>query len=693
MRATIAIFLFLVVSLCLRGLPAEAQSLPTVPISVPIKGYYAVTINEQLVVVNTETGEAQVIPDSNDLFGPLRPAWDRQGERLVYDLFPDLIIDNPFVEGDETSFPIYVDDTLFEPRDWTPDNSGILGIAESGDLNHQALSVFDLSTGTYSALRDFTVHTSFHPDTNLVFTGIDNPRWNPVYTDWIALRVGAIRPADIDQSEVFGTGVGLLYNVQTGEMVLLNNFLNDEVTLGGMLWSPDGRRLLLQTGYSGDHIQIINFARFVQDRQFDLLASAPSATTEVIRDWLGISDMFLFVSVDLEAGTSRLKIGRLIDGELISTDFFSFPADFPGGGGIGGGTWHLNASEEERQTLSCLLDRSLPAQLQVGIQGRVTLSDGSGSRLHSEPGLTGEQVAVMSDGTPFMVVNGPFCMDGYRWWQLQLADNTAGWAAEADAQVYFLEPLPSTATPAFTPTATDTVTPTLTETYTVTLTPTPSVDCTATVAAGDASGLVNAINAANGNGSSTDTICLAAGSTYTFSTASSGIALPSVTTPITIVGNDAIIERGGSAPQFRLFSVASNGNLTLANVTLSGGNAGGENGGAVLNAGSLTLDDVTLTNNSARFGGAIYSTGTVTITGSAISGSTAQEQAGAIYSSGSLSITDSTFESNSARYGSGIYVDGGTVSVSSVVMRNNNATEEGGGIYRKKRIELLRNLI
>jgi hypothetical protein len=53
--------------------------------------------------------------------------------------------------------------------------------------------------------------------------------------------------------------------------------------------------------------------------------------------------------------------------------------------------------------------------------------------------LDGAQVALMAEGTPFDVIGGPWCADGYRWWQLQLADGTQGWSAEADTSGYFLE--------------------------------------------------------------------------------------------------------------------------------------------------------------------------------------------------------------------------------------------------------------
>jgi len=129
---------------------------------------------------------------------------------------------------------------------------------------------------------------------------------------------------------------------------------------------------------------------------------------------------------------------------------------------------------------------------------------------------------------------------------------------------------------------TSTHTPTLTPTFT----PTPAIVCTAT--APNPAALVNAISAANSNGASSDTICLT-NSTYTFATAANSIALPSITTPITIVGNGAILERGSGAPQFRVFNVTSTGALMLQNLTIRSFNAGGSNGGAILNAGSVML--------------------------------------------------------------------------------------------------------
>jgi hypothetical protein len=103
---------------------------------------------------------------------------------------------------------------------------------------------------------------------------------------------------------------------------------------------------------------------------------------------------------------------------------------------------------------------------------------------------------------------------------------------------------------------------------------------------------------------------------------SAGPAALVITNNITILesptGGGITIDCAGGAPAMRLFTVASDGNLTLENLTLSGGLAQGGNGGsggrggggggaglggAIFNLGSLTINNCTLTDNQA-IGGA-----------------------------------------------------------------------------------------
>jgi hypothetical protein len=46
----------------------------------------------------------------------------------------------------------------------------------------------------------------------------------------------------------------------------------------------------------------------------------------------------------------------------------------------------------------------------------------------------------MAERTPFEVIGGAYCKDGFRWLEVRLDDGTIGWSAEADGERYFLEP-------------------------------------------------------------------------------------------------------------------------------------------------------------------------------------------------------------------------------------------------------------
>lgn len=146
-------------------------------------------------------------------------------------------------------------------------------------------------------------------------------------------------------------------------------------------------------------------------------------------------------------------------------------------------------------------------------------------------------------------------------------------------------------------------------------------EATITVPAGDVAALIAAIDTANSNGEA-DTIVLGGG-TYTFTAPDNywygPNALPAISSVITIEGNGSILERSSSAgSNFRLFYVDGGlsgmtaGTLTLKNLTIRNGYAKGGDaqngggglgaGGAIFNQGSLVLDQVTLTGNTAHGG-------------------------------------------------------------------------------------------
>ena len=72
------------------------------------------------------------------------------------------------------------------------------------------------------------------------------------------------------------------------------------------------------------------------------------------------------------------------------------------------------------------------APVNIGNTAEVT-GDGGGLRLRQVASVTADQLRELRTGTQMLVIGGPTCSDGYRWWQVQLAsDGTLGWVADGD---------------------------------------------------------------------------------------------------------------------------------------------------------------------------------------------------------------------------------------------------------------------
>lgn len=82
-----------------------------------------------------------------------------------------------------------------------------------------------------------------------------------------------------------------------------------------------------------------------------------------------------------------------------------------------------------------------PPRLTVGESARVTFTDGSS--LNIRTGAAGEFIMQIPEGTRVQIVGGPVCADNFLWWELTLESEdvtVGGWAAEGDAEDYYLEP-------------------------------------------------------------------------------------------------------------------------------------------------------------------------------------------------------------------------------------------------------------
>ncbi len=194
--------------------------------------------------------------------------------------------------------------------------------------------------------------------------------------------------------------------------------------------------------------------------------------------------------------------------------------------------------------------------------------------------------------------------------------------------------------------------------------------------------LVDAITAANTDeavggcpaGDVADTISLSGDITLT-------AALPHITSEFTIEGEDFKISGNN---RFRIFAV-NGGSLTVNNLTMTNGLA--DWGGAIanVNGGTFTIQDSTITTSSAQEGGAIGNEATLNITDSVLTDNSAQF-GGAIHSiGGTVNITGSSISHNSSeRFGGAIYGEGDTLTISDSRLTDNGSEANGGAIYQKE---------
>ncbi len=189
-------------------------------------------------------------------------------------------------------------------------------------------------------------------------------------------------------------------------------------------------------------------------------------------------------------------------------------------------------------------------------------------------------------------------------------------------------------------------------------------------------------------------------------------ALPDLGAHIVITSPIPIVIAGGitsgvavarsdapGTPAFRIFTVAKHAVVTISNVSITGGSA--PDGGAIDNAGSLSLANTQFNENTAvgpgsgsslgALGGAIDNTGTLSVlnttfafnsaTGST-NGTGGPGDGGAIANSDRLSINNCMFVSNSATGGGGHYAGSGGGAQSRTPAASQSSEEPGSSAIR-----------
>jgi len=177
-------------------------------------------------------------------------------------------------------------------------------------------------------------------------------------------------------------------------------------------------------------------------------------------------------------------------------------------------------------------------------------------------------------------------------------------------------------------------------------------------------------------------------------------ALPNITSTISMSRPASIpIVQGVAGYTGRIFTITSSGSLSLSGVAVRNGNVLSDNdGGCILNSGSLTINNAsTISDCSAsRNGGGIYSTGTLSLFNVVISNNEAGVQGGGLYvSNGGNAVSFNTVNVNgnfAQSGGGGMYVNGGGFDVNRSGFTNNNTNSVfGGGLAASAPMNIFRS--
>ena len=160
-------------------------------------------------------------------------------------------------------------------------------------------------------------------------------------------------------------------------------------------------------------------------------------------------------------------------------------------------------------------------------------------------------------------------------------------------------------------------------------------------------------------------------------------ALPQITTAITLEGAGHYVD---GANTYRIFSVASTGNFTVNQITVTDGMVSG-NGGAIANDGNLTIQYSIISSSEAGgvngVGGGITNSGTLLVSNSTVSDNQGVQSGGGIHNIGTLTVINSTISGNRLKStgfaGHAIYNDSSATIINSTIADNEG--QVGDAVY------------
>jgi hypothetical protein len=167
-------------------------------------------------------------------------------------------------------------------------------------------------------------------------------------------------------------------------------------------------------------------------------------------------------------------------------------------------------------------------------------------------------------------------------------------------------------------------------------------------------------------------------------------ALPDLSTNIDVSGpgTGVLVVRRSTGGNYRIFTVTSGASVALSGLTLANGYVGySDRGGGVLNEGTLSVSSSTISGSTAYTGGGIFNLGTLTLSNSTLASNSAP-YGGGIENRGSTSVTNSTISGNTGGSGGGIDNYGTMTVANSTVSANSAGAWGGGGIENGGALEV-----
>jgi hypothetical protein len=390
-----------------------------------------------VISLDTATGIPEVLLRTTDLpdvtFGS--PLFDTSGDHVAYQVGTNLISMQSIADKSLTYVPNNGRIHSY-PVGWLNNDQQVLLLSFVSGLNtpeQNELQIADVNTGQYSTVLQLTEGVAISTIFPQLSQGVDSGNivtthdaiHNPVYQEWVVLLMDNVMPGENYSS------IALLYNFVTHEAINLNTIINDVPSTVSQ-WSADGSFIAIN-GRSNHYILSFEPSITTIPAIHKTAPTSRFTTGAQIVDFLGVQDLLLLSRV---TDTQLIyDIGQVQDGNFLSREFITFERTESLKGLAH--TWHLSAAEAERHALSCMFDTALPARLSIGASA---VTNGPLSLLKT-PDAGALEITLLAQGTQVDIISGPACVNSDRYsrlWQIQLADGTVGWAAEASSNEYFL---------------------------------------------------------------------------------------------------------------------------------------------------------------------------------------------------------------------------------------------------------------